>query len=128
MARVLLGLFVALIACGGWWWISNRGGAPARASRPFRVGYVDTPPYNTVAPDGSPQGPYIDIFNEASRRLKISVEWVHVPEGPEAGLQTGKVDLWTSLGDLPERRKILYISKPWDIASNWMVTLESSHI
>ncbi len=124
----LLGLFFALFACGGWWLLSKRLSDPARTSKPFRVGYVDTPPYNTVAPDGSPQGPYIDIFAEACRRLRIPIEWVHVPEGPEVGLQSGKVDLWTSLGDLPERRKILYISEPWDILGNWMVTLESSKI
>jgi signal transduction histidine kinase/CheY-like chemotaxis protein len=124
----LLGLFFSLFACGGWWWVSNRTGDPTRTSKAFRVGYVNTPPYNTVAPDGSPQGPYIDIFAEACRRLRIPIEWVYVPEGPEVGLRSGKVDLWTSLGDLPERRKILYISKPWDIASNWIVTLESSKI
>jgi signal transduction histidine kinase/CheY-like chemotaxis protein len=124
----LLGLFFSLTACGAWWLVSNRMGDPARTSKPFRVGYVDTPPYNTVAPDGSPKGPYIDIFAEACRRRGIPIEWVHVPEGPEVGLRSGKVDLWTSLGDLPERRKILYISKPWDISSNWMVTLESSKI
>jgi len=124
----LLGLFFVLFACGGWWLLSKRLSDPARTSKPFRVGYVDTPPYNTVAPDGSPQGPYVDIFAEACRRLRIPIEWVHVPEGPEAGLQSGKVDLWTSLGDLPQRRKILYISEPWDISSNWMVTLESSKV
>ena len=125
---VCLGLFVALAAGGAWWLVSNRSGDPARAGKPFRVGYVDTPPYNTVAPDGSPRGPYIDIFAEACRRLRIPIEWVHAPEGPEAGLRSGKVDLWTSLGDLPARRKILYISEPWDIESNWLVALESSKI
>jgi signal transduction histidine kinase/CheY-like chemotaxis protein len=115
-------------AWGGWWLVSIRMGDPARASKPFRVGYVDTPPYNTVAPDGSPKGPYIDIFAEACRRLRIPIEWVYVPEGPERGLQSGKVDLWTSLGDVPERRKIIYISAPWSTLSSWMVTLGSSKI
>jgi signal transduction histidine kinase/CheY-like chemotaxis protein len=81
-----------------------------------------------IAPDGSPEGPFIDIFAEACRRLRIPIQWVYVPQGPEVGLQSGKVDLWTSLGALPERRKILYISDPWDISTNWMVTLESSQI
>jgi len=125
---VLLGLLLSLFACGAWWLRSNGLTDPARASRPFRVGYVDTPPYNTVAPDGSPKGPYIDIFAEACRRLAIPIAWVYAPEGPEAALQSGKVDLWTSLGDLPQRRRILYISGPWDIESNWLVTLESSNI
>ncbi len=124
-AALTASLFLVVGVC---WWFFNRKYDPALASRPFRVGFVDTPPYNTVAPDGSPIGPYIDIFREACRRLGIPIEWVYVPEGPEAGLKSGKADLWTSLGDLPERRRILYVSKPWDIASNWMVTLASSKI
>jgi signal transduction histidine kinase/CheY-like chemotaxis protein len=124
----LLWLAPPVFLASGWWLVSNHLGDPARASKPFRVGYVDTPPYNTVAPDGSPQGPYIDIFNEASRRLRIPIEWVYVPEGPELGFKSGKVDLWTSLGDLPERRKLLYISDPWSTFSSWMVTPESGQI
>jgi signal transduction histidine kinase/CheY-like chemotaxis protein len=124
----LLGVLPVLLLASGWWLIADRLGDPAHASQPFRVGYVDTPPYNTVAPDGSPQGPYIDIFVEACKRLRIPIEWVFAPEGPEAALQSGKADLWTSLGDLPERRKILYISEPWSSSSNWMVTPESRQI
>ncbi len=128
-SHALFWLAISLfVAWGGWRLVSDRLGDPARASQPFRVGYVDTPPYNTVAPDGSPKGPYIDIFAEACRRLRIPIVWVHVPEGPELGLQSGKVDLWTSLGDLPERRKIIYISEPWSTFSSWMVTLDSSKI
>jgi len=124
---IICALLLAVCA-GGLWWGLRRAADPARATQPFRVGFVETPPYNIVAPDGSPRGPYIDIFQEACRRAKIPIEWVYVPEGPEAALKSGKADLWTSLGDLPERRKILYISKPWDIATNWMVTQESSKI
>ena len=126
---MLLGLFAALLSAGGlWWWVSNRLADPSHASKPFRVGYIDTPPYNTIAPDGSPQGPYIDIFAEACRRLKIPIQWVYTPEGAERGLQSGKVDLWTSLGALPERRKIIYISDPWSTSTSWLVTTEKSQI
>jgi signal transduction histidine kinase/CheY-like chemotaxis protein len=124
----LLSLALFVLVLGGWRLASFWLGDPARASEPFRVGYIDTPPYNTVAPDGSPKGPYIDIFAEACRRLRIPIEWVHALEGPESALQHGKVDLWTSLGDLPERRKILYITEPWSTFSTWIVTLESSKI
>ena len=125
----LLGLFFALFACGGWWLLSKRLSDPARTSKPFRVGYVDTPPYNTVAPDGSPQGPYIDIFAEACRGLCESpLSGFTCRRVPKWVSRAGRWDLWTSLGDLPERRKILYISEPWDILGNWMVTLESSKI
>jgi signal transduction histidine kinase/DNA-binding response OmpR family regulator len=127
-SRILYGLLFAFCAIGMWRWEAYRAADPARATQPFRVGFVETPPYNIVAPDGSPSGPYIDIFQEACRRIGIPIQWVYVREGPEAGLRNGKVDLWTSLGDLPERRKILYISKPWDIASNWMITLQSSNL
>jgi signal transduction histidine kinase/CheY-like chemotaxis protein len=127
-SSIICGLLFTLGAVGVWKWEVNRATDPARATQPFRVGFAETPPYNIVAPDGSPSGPYIDIFQEACRRIGIPIRWVYVPEGPEGGLKSGKVDLWTSLGDLPERRKILYISKPWDIATNWMVTLESSNI
>ena len=127
-AFLALGLFASSLLGWGTWLASNRLKDPARASRAFRVGYVDTPPYNTVAPDGSPKGPYIDIFAEACRRLRIPIEWVYTPEGAERGLQSGKVDLWTSLGDLPERRKIIYLSAPWSTLSSWLVTRDSSKI
>jgi signal transduction histidine kinase/CheY-like chemotaxis protein len=127
--HTILWLSLGLLATwAGGWWVSNWLGDPSRASTPFRVGYVDTPPYNTVAPDGSPKGPYIDLFNEACRRLRIPIEWVYAPEGAEVGLKSGRVDLWTSLGDVPERRKILYISEPWSTSSSWLVTLGSSQI
>ena len=118
----------AILAWGGWRLIQIHLLDPAHASKPFRIGYVDTPPYNTVAPDGTPKGPYIDVFNEATRRLRIPIEWVFAPEGPETALQSGRVDLWTSLGDLPERRKILYITEPWSTFSHRMITLQSSEI
>ena len=127
-SRIIYGLLFVLCVVGIWWWNARRAAEPKRATQPFRIGFIETPPYNMVAPDGSPRGPYIDIFQEACRRIGIPIQWVYVPEGPEEGLKSGKVDLWTSLGDLPERRKILYISKPWDISTNWMVTLESSKI
>ena len=127
-AFLALGLCASSLLGWGTWWASNRLKDPARASRAFRIGYVDTPPYNTVAPDGSPKGPYIDIFAEACRRLRIPIEWVYTPEGAERGLQSGKVDLWTSLGDLPERRKIIYLSAPWSTLSSWLVTRDSSKI
>jgi signal transduction histidine kinase/CheY-like chemotaxis protein len=121
-------LLPVLLVLGGWWFVANRLTDPAGVSKPFRVGYVDTPPYNTIAPDGSPTGPYIDIFAEACRRLRIPIQWVYAPEGAEIGLKSGKVDLWTSLGDLPERRKIFYISEPWSTFGTWLATLQSSGI
>src|SRR5258708_437671 len=49
-----------------------------------------------------------------------------MPQGPDASLQSGAVDLWPLLGDWPERHKYLYISEPWTTNSFWFVTLGSS--
>src|SRR5581483_2932177 len=124
--RILVGLVTIFSIVGLW--IVNRLHDPGRASKPFLVGYQQAPPYQYVAADGSAAGPAIEIFNEAARRKHIPIKWVPGPEGPEVNLVNGKVDIWPLIGDLPERRKFLYISDPWVTISFWMVTLESSGI
>jgi diguanylate cyclase (GGDEF)-like protein len=108
-------------------WIITRIDDPSRASKPFRMGFQQSPPYQYVT-DGKPTGPAIEIVAEAARRRHIPIEWVLAPEGPEPNLRSGKVDLWPLLGDLPERRKFLYISDPWLSISFSLVSLESSGI
>jgi signal transduction histidine kinase/DNA-binding response OmpR family regulator len=53
------------------------------------------------------------VVKEAARRRKIHVEWRYSPEGPERALDSGLVDLWPIVGDLPERQSLLYVSSPW---------------
>src|SRR3954447_5288269 len=120
----LAGLLVCLIASG--WWIVDRRYDPARAATPFRVGFQHSPPYQYVMPDGTPSGPAIQVFTEGCRRSRIAIAWVHTPEGPDSSLQSGRADLWPLLGDLPERRKLYYISDPWITNSFWMVSREST--
>jgi signal transduction histidine kinase/CheY-like chemotaxis protein len=102
--------------------------SPARATRPFRVGFENAPPHQLVTPEGSPTGPAIDIIREAARRRHIPLEWVFRPEGPDASFRKGNVDLWPILGDLPRRKKTMHISDPWTIRTFWLVSLESSGI
>ena len=123
---VLVGLIIVFSIVG--WWIAARLRDPARASRPFRVGYQQAPPYQYAVGNGPPKGPAIEIFTEAARRRHIPIQWVPGPEGPEVNLVNGNADLWPLLGDLPERRKFLYISDPWVTIGFWMVSLESSGI
>src|SRR5256885_659314 len=118
------GLVFCLVAAG--WWMADRRYDPARAETPFRVGFQHSPPYQYVTPNGSPTGPAIQVFTEACRRGGIPIVWVHTPEGPDSSLQSGRADLWPLLGDLPERRKLYYISDPWITNSFWMVSRESS--
>jgi signal transduction histidine kinase len=117
-----------IVVAAAAWWLFARLHDPARASRPFRIGYHNALPYQYVAPDGSPAGPAVEVVSEAARRRHIPLEWVPGPEGPEVNLRNGRVDLWPLIGDLPERRKFLYISEPWVTLSFWMVSLESSGI
>ena len=124
-----LSVFAAVLAlCLAGYWTYERVHDPARASRPFRVGYQASNPYSFQKVGGAPSGPSIDIITEAARRAHIPIEWVYVPEGPDSSLQTGVVDLWPMVGDIPERRHYLYISRPWTTNSYWLVSSEFKHI
>jgi len=95
-------------------------------TRIFRIGYENSPPYQTINPDGSPGGMAIEVINEACRRRKIAIEWVRCTGGPITNLTNGTVDLWPLVGDLPGRKKLIYISAPWTTNYCWMVSLERS--
>jgi len=122
--------FVALLALLGLagWWVNGRLRGPAQESKPFRVGFQNSPPYNYPGPSGSAEGVAVEIVSEASKRRHIPIEWVYVPEGPDTSLGSGKVDLWPLVAEFPERKKLLYFSDPWLTMSVWLVSLESSVI
>jgi signal transduction histidine kinase len=79
------------------------------------------PPHEIVKGDGRPSGPAVEVVAEAARRRGIPLEWVLFPEGPEKALQSGTLDLWPLVGDLPERRTLMYITDPWMTVSVWML-------
>jgi signal transduction histidine kinase/CheY-like chemotaxis protein len=124
--RITLGSFICLGL--GLWPLMSWLGDPGRATRPFRIGYQSSPPYQIVASDGSPTGPAVDLVKEAARRRHIPLEWVLRPEGPDPSFRQRNVDLWPMLGRFPYRKKTVHISEPWTITSFWMVSLESSGI
>ena len=123
--RVAIGCIslAALIVLG----VALRRQDPSRATKPFRIGFQQSAPFQ-FADNGQPTGPAIEIVTEAARRRHIPIEWVFSPDGPETNLQSGKADLWPLIGDLPERRKFLYISDPWARISFWLVSRKSSAI
>ena len=101
-----LGL-AALIAAGFLFW-------PApKITRTLRIGFQNAVPYHFPDANGQPTGPVVETLRAAAQRRKIALEWVYFPEGPEKALASGKLDLWPLMGDLAERREILYISQPW---------------
>jgi len=125
-------LGVGLCVLGGimalGWWLA--GFYHLAAPQPFRIGYEISPPYQYMKSDGTPAGLAIEIFKEACRRRNIPIEWVHCPKpgGPDINLANGNVDLWPLVGDLPERRDLFYITKPWLENSLCLITREDTQV
>jgi signal transduction histidine kinase/CheY-like chemotaxis protein len=90
------------------------------------MGFEQSPPDQFVDSRGGPAGPAVEVVREAARRAGIKLEWVHSPEGPEAAMQSGKVDLWPLFGDLPDRKGRFYVSVPWSLRKFWLLTPASS--
>ena len=81
---------VTLLLCtlgGSWWWFRDR-----THDRVYRVGYQHAPPAQLVDAGGRPQGAVVEAIGLAARRAGIQLEWVLVPEGPDAAFAANKVD------------------------------------
>ena len=92
------------------------------------MGFQNSPPRQMVSPKGEPYGPTIDIVRVAAEHAGIALRWVEAPEGPDAALMSGRVDLWPLLARTPDRLKHFYISEPYEENSFWMVSLKDRHI
>ena len=105
---VATGALIFLIALGvyalGW---------RHTAQRTLRIGFQNSHPYHFPDSQNHPTGPAVEIMMVAAQSLGIQLEWVFSPEGVEAALSSGKVDLWPLIADLEERRQLLYVSAPW---------------
>jgi signal transduction histidine kinase/CheY-like chemotaxis protein len=123
----MMGVVAALVLLGLGWRLAVRRD-PSRATRPFRIGFEQSPPQQIVTADGRPTGPAIELITEGARRLGIPIEWVLCPEGPDASLRSGKVDLWPLMTDRPARREYLYITAPWSANTYWMFSLRPKGI
>jgi signal transduction histidine kinase/CheY-like chemotaxis protein len=79
----------------------------------LRIGFQNSPPYQFSDAARNPSGPAVELLQIAAQRTGIRLQWVFSPAGPEQSLTTGAVELWPLVADLPERRGLIYISKPW---------------
>jgi signal transduction histidine kinase/CheY-like chemotaxis protein len=96
--------------------------------RTYIVGFQSSPPRQYVAANGTPYGPVIETISAAAQKAGISIQWQHVPDGPDQALASGQVDLWPIVSDLPERRLHFFISDPFSHVSFWLVTLRSNGV
>jgi signal transduction histidine kinase/CheY-like chemotaxis protein len=106
--------------------LAYRATIPGTVDRTLRIGYQNSPPYHFKGDDGKPSGPTVETVSTAAKRIGIELEWVFTPEGPEKALTSGKVDLWPVLGDLPERRGLVYVSSPF-IRMKYAILFPESH-
>jgi signal transduction histidine kinase/CheY-like chemotaxis protein len=99
---------LATLAAAGCWLVT-----PSAVTRTLRIGFQNSPPYHYPDSQGHPTGVAVDMISAAAQRANLHLQWVFSPKGPDRSLTDGDVDLWPVTTDLPERRKVLYISPPW---------------
>jgi polar amino acid transport system substrate-binding protein len=80
-----------------------------------RIGvFMDYPPFGSIGPDMKPQGYDIDMGEYLARALKVKAEFVPITgENRMAYLATHKADLLLSVGQTPEREKVIDFSRPY---------------
>jgi signal transduction histidine kinase/CheY-like chemotaxis protein len=105
---IAAGLLAVLVSLCLYW--NSRASA---IHRTLRIGFQNSPPYHFPDHAGQASGPAVELIRAAARKRNIQLEWVFSPGGPEKALTSGALDLWPIVGDLPERRPLLYISPPW---------------
>ena len=122
--RILWGLGpLALLSLGAYAAYVNRP-----ISEVVTVGFQNTPPYHFPDKTGNPTGPAVDVIKAAAARSHIRLKWVWAPGNLEETLSTGKVDLWPTVVDLPERQGLVYVTAPWGRLSYFLLVPEDSPI
>ncbi|MEP7364657.1 MAG: response regulator [Acidobacteriota bacterium] len=121
MAVPLTGVVVTALAVAGWGWYSY---AHRTAGRVFRMGFENSMPEQRVGASGKPEGPAVEIVQEAARRAGIQLEWVLTVGGPDENLRTGKVDLWPLVTSTPGRKGKFYITRQWRSTRVFVVSRE----
>jgi signal transduction histidine kinase/ActR/RegA family two-component response regulator len=89
-------------------WV-RRGAAP----KTLRIGADSGLPYFYLDENNQAVGLGADILNEAARRRGIRLQWVQARAGAMPSLRQRTVDLWLMLASTPERRRVVYITRPW---------------
>ncbi|MBS1854584.1 MAG: transporter substrate-binding domain-containing protein [Acidobacteria bacterium] len=81
--------------------------------RVYRIGWMQSPPFQLPGSDGKAAGISVELVNEAARRRGIRLEWVYWRGSSESALVQRAVDLWPLITITPDRLKRLHISEPY---------------
>jgi PAS domain S-box-containing protein len=117
-AAVLGGLLV-------WLYFQHR--LPPVPPGPLRIGFESNPPVQVKTVDGF-SGLAVEAVGEAARRAGIELQWVETGASSYDSFQRGLVDLWPLMVNLPERRKLVYFTKPWVHSARALVMREGAPV
>ena len=95
-----------------------------------RVGvFEDYPPFGSIGPDMKPQGYDIDVANLIGKSLGVKVELVAVTgDNRMAYLADHKADMLLSVGQTPEREKVIDFSTPYVMIGGKLLVRKGSAI
>src|SRR5262245_53426075 len=109
MARILaIGLIGAAAGVILWLGLSRAG-----QNRVYRIGWQSDPPFHAVGEQGQATGLGVELVREAARRRGIRLDWIRQPDGGDAALREGRVDLWPLITIVPERRSYVHLTAPY---------------
>jgi len=112
--------FVGALA---YWYVEiHRQANPGRV---LRIGFENAPPVQVRTTNGF-AGLAVDLVNEAAKRAGVSLQWVETGTSSEEALERGLVDLWPIMADLPDRHKLVHITRPYLHTTHTLMLPESS--
>ena len=109
---------LVLAGVGAVWYFAKR--PTLIPNRPLRIGFKSSPPFEMRTAAGY-SGLSVEVVKEAARRSGIRFEWVEPGTGYDEAIEKHLIDLWPGMADLPERRKKMFLSRPWGIAHHVLV-------
>ncbi len=90
------------------------------------MGFGRIEPLKNQDQQDKPSGLAAGIVKEAARRKGIRLNWVHSNTPGIPALINGEADLWVSMVDTPERRRIIHITDPFLITEYSFFVLSDS--
>src|SRR5262249_16800645 len=94
--------------------------------RVYRIGWMNSPPFQVRGSDGKAAGLSVDLVNEAARRRGITLDWVFWPDSSESALKSKSVDLWPLITITSNRLKMFHISEPYLMHEHSLLVRSSS--